>query len=76
MAIWVCKATHHGIRVAKLKTDGAKGMLMVYKLRHSYLNILTLECYGPMGEIMKLKSLNLTKVEFSVFNNNIWYTKG
>ncbi len=51
----------------KAKSRSHFCMLKVKKIRYSYLNVMKFENYGPKGECLNNKSLNLTKEAFLCF---------
>ncbi len=65
---------------SKAKYRCCLGMLKVKKivnrLRHSYLNVMKLENYGPTGECLNNNHKTSPKLYFSVFCNNFKNTKG
>jgi hypothetical protein len=52
------------------------GMLKVSKLRHSDLNVMKLENYGPKRECLNNNHKNWQKLYFSVFHSIFEDTKG
>jgi hypothetical protein len=52
---------------SKAKSRCRSGMLKVNKWRHSYLNAMKLENYGPVGECLKNNHQTSEKLYFSFF---------
>ncbi len=64
--------TTNGQQAAKLNLVCPLGMVKVNKLRHSYVNVMKLENYGPTGECLNNNHQTSQKLYFSVcfFLNN------